>query len=361
MDRHLVHVYIRTISTNTAHPRAQENPLRFVVEKDREMSVFNAHIEIARDNLLVHICTCDMETDDCVPSVLIWNWTTAELILDTSNVSVDLPNMSPWPEFGLLDSTFCYIISLDECGALWLCKLLPSCDPPIVHIATLHFPPTTPETEVYKIIAHAGPLEAHAPPNTPFMVNDDDRLHMFTMSYSNPSLDYRDNRGMLTLYVHQRVFSKYASSERYSGTPIDIPWAEWGPQNTRVVYPASFVPQVYEWTRFVHGQRVIFSPSPTSDIVHVLDFSLAAVLTATGALPTTSLPTSTESPMAMGFSLLPEEEIEDTVPLFLDGIVTRLPCVLIRRTLWRRYPAYMVYADGVIGVSGGLSLDVYND
>jgi hypothetical protein len=119
----------------------------------------------------------------------------------------------------------------------------PSTTRAIVHFATLYLPTTASGVKVTRISAHTGPIEANPLPHVPFMQNDDDRLHVFTVQYRYIEANgYR--RALLNMFVHQRVFAEYCT--QCSGgeplqipwEPLQIPWEQWGPMNTRLIYPA---------------------------------------------------------------------------------------------------------------------------
>jgi hypothetical protein len=65
--------------------------------------------------------------------------------------------------FSLLDSTHCFFTSALYPGSIQLYE----------------------HAKFSRIYAHAaaGPIEAHPLPHRPFTVNDDDRLHVFTIEY----------------------------------------------------------------------------------------------------------------------------------------------------------------------------------
>jgi hypothetical protein len=81
--------------------------------------------------------------------------------------------------------------------------------------------------------------------------------------------------------------------------------------------------------------------------VEILDFSFAAVQTAKGML---SMPFPT--PKGKPGTLVPSSIIrENDVPFFRADVETHLPCVITTLDLKQPYDAYMIHADGVIGVN----------
>jgi hypothetical protein len=97
-----------------------------------------------------------------------------------------------------------------------------------------------------------------------------------------------------------------------------------------------------------HGLDLV----PTYNSVEVLDFSLAAVLSAGGVLP---MPPSSSEGNFPGKLLSSSKLDTSQCPLFADDVETRLPCVSCTANLDRRYAKFMIYADGVVGLNVRLS------
>jgi hypothetical protein len=151
-------------------------------------------------------------------------------------------------DFALLDATYFFVTCPSNSGSIKLYKLSrsPTSTAQAVHLATLHLPPIGLHVQIQRIVSHAGGNEALPPPHTPFAVHDDDRLHVFTIEYiySDPPQAHHMQRSRLeylNLFVHQRVLTRYCT-QRGCGrdVPLDIPWAAWGPPNTKIIYPARF-------------------------------------------------------------------------------------------------------------------------
>ncbi|KAF8192046.1 hypothetical protein BJ912DRAFT_1041417 [Pholiota molesta] len=345
-DTRIVHIHIRAISTNTIHPLAQQSPLQFTVvpEYDDANTYTIAVLQIAYTVVAVHFHYAGGKA-----RALVWDWTTSDLILDTFT-SFDHCLRSFAYDFGLLDSTYFFIVTGDNSGAIQLYKLVRShaAATQAVHLATLHLPPTSPGATIRGIVSHAGPIEANPLPHTPFTVHDDHRLHMFTVQYTHPM----DQAHYVSVFLHQRVLLKYACHTRTAQehAPLDIPWAEWGPPNTRMArtFPPHYGPH---WRRCVYGQRAVLTDYTTElpHAVELFDFSLAAVLSAKGILDAPS-PAAAEGHPGR---LLSSSTIraEEDVPLFLDDVKTHLPCVQSTLDLKEISIAYMLYADGIIGVN----------
>lgn len=81
-DTRSFRVHIRTLSNDDPHPLAQQTPLQFTVVPNSESNhICDVHLEIARDTLVVHFYTSLKFRDPEKLRVLIWDWTTSELIL----------------------------------------------------------------------------------------------------------------------------------------------------------------------------------------------------------------------------------------------------------------------------------------
>jgi hypothetical protein len=111
--------------------------------------------------------------------------------------------------------------------------------------------------------------------------------------------------------------------------------------------------------RCIYGQRAVLKQvigtTEPSGAIDIFDFSLAAVLSAQGSLDTH---TPSSSPKGQPGKLSPSSVIRtEDVPLFLDDVETRLPCVISTLHLsccsafmidTQHDPIYMMYADGII-------------
>ncbi|KAF9473961.1 hypothetical protein BDN70DRAFT_885353 [Pholiota conissans] len=338
------HIHIRTISTNSVHPRAGAASLSFVLELAHSPVnyIIRAHLEFARD-IFVAVLHLHFDGIGRKIRVLIWDWTTSELRVDSA-VAFDPFLTTPNFEFSLLNRDFCMTTSLEGSGSIRLYKFVgPSAlNVPVAHVATLHLPPTASHTKIARIATYAGPIEAHSPQYASLAVNDDDRLHVFMPMYN----DYSE----ANLFVPQRVLMKYARRDQGEDlTPLDVPWEEWGPRRTRMFYPAPFDSE--GWSNYVHGQRVVCPGHSSNEDqemdarIEVLDFSLAAVSSATPE----GAHMSQES--ASGHLLPPTVISKDAIRFFLDDVVTSLPCVMLKRKIARAHETYMIYSNGIVGLN----------
>ncbi|KAF8190061.1 hypothetical protein BJ912DRAFT_353375 [Pholiota molesta] len=369
VDARACRIHLRTISTDKAHPLAEQGVLHFSVfpERSSDNDIWSANLDIAKNILVVVL---NLESTWRAMRVLVWDWTTSDLIVDSS---ITFDSLLPHPrfEFAILNSTSCFITSMFDSGSIRLYKLVRSINAPAIHLATLHLPPTARDTDVIRVCTSAGPIEAQPLSQTPLMFNDEDRLHVFTVLYAHPHM--QTPRSEMNIFVHQRVFTKYVSRQISSPEdhpPLNIPWEEWGPPNTKIIYPACI--RVDGWPRYIHGQRVIFPEriygandalEEVPNSMEVLDFSLAAVLSAKGIpIPMSASPPS--SSQSKPGTLMPSSTIHaGEVPIFEGDVETHLPCVSYKRDLKQTYAAYMIHADGIVGVNmkddGSLYSHVY--
>jgi hypothetical protein len=209
-------------------------------------------------------------------SVMIWDWTTSDLLLvrqiylpscdlfnqnlQDSTVALDpsLPPVRNGHRFSLIDHTYCLFLSPVDSGSIRLYKFIRSSGvtSPAIHLVTLHLPPiSTGISAIATTKSQAGPIMAQATSHIPLVTNDEDRLHLLTLVY-RASFEGPPSPISTNMFVHQRVFMNYIAQAADSGAgpPLDIPWAEWGPQNTRIIYPGYILTS--RWQNRCAGARV---------------------------------------------------------------------------------------------------------
>ncbi|KAF8166403.1 hypothetical protein BJ912DRAFT_1067939 [Pholiota molesta] len=317
----IIRIHIRTISTNAIHPLAQQSPLQIFLPPSDRYTNFTRNVVMyfARETFVLYFCTFDKDQ----PYVQIWDWTTSDVIVDCT-LPFDRSISAREYEFGLLDSTYCFITDRSGAGSIRLYKLVrsPSAAHAPVHLATLHFPPTADDSvRVQWIYADATPLAAHPRPRDPFVLDDDDRLHVFMLRYV-----YRPGS-----FVVLNIGG--------GGVPLEVPWEEWGPVHTRLVYNGRILVQRH-LLKYVYGQRAIWTRASTApNTIEVLDFSLAAVLSAKDVEKGKRGTLVAASTIHVG-----------QPPIFKHDVETCLPCVSTVWNLKREYALYMIYADGIVGV-----------
>ncbi|KAF8153634.1 hypothetical protein BJ912DRAFT_1113846 [Pholiota molesta] len=343
-------VHIRTLSTNAPHPSAPQSLLRISLPPSDRLGDFTHTVimHFAHHKLALYFCTFD----EVRPYIQIWDWTTSDVIDCT--LPFDPLLSARMYEFGLLDSTSCFITNEVDSGSIRLYNLLRSPSNSAthapVHLATLHLPPTADASiELRRISSDAGPLAANPLPGARFMLHPDDRLHVIMLLYA----DQAGGSVVLNLFVHQRVFMTYCRQGAADGAvPLEIPWEEWGPMHTRLIWPARI--QRHR-LRYIHGQRAVWIQPPPDTIdthperppntIQVLDFSLAAVSSADAVSLTSPSLKKGKRSTPVGPSTIPAGH-----RLFKHDVETRLPYVCTEWNLQKAYALYMIYEDGIIGV-----------
>ncbi|KAF8168775.1 hypothetical protein BJ912DRAFT_196465 [Pholiota molesta] len=353
-------IHIRAISTNTIHPLAQQSSLQISVpfKGDRFYDhVHNVVLNLAREIVVLYFCTFDQAQ----PYIQIWDWMTSDVLFDCFLRFDQSISRSLEYQFGLLDSTYCFITDTFGSGSIRLYKLVrsPSAAHAPVHLATLYLPPVADDVRVPWIFADTTPIAANPLPHVPFLLNDDDRLHVFMPEYV-----YQPGASMgLTMFVHQRVFTRYCTRRAEDGDmPLEIPWEEWGPMHTRLIYNGRML--VQNQLRYIHGQRVVWTrpstdaielnPESPPNTMEVLDFSLAAVFSAKNDVPLSPLLEKGKRGTLVASSTI-HAAVSSMIhaeqpPLLKHDVVTHLPCVSTELILKQAYSMYMIYEHGIVGV-----------
>ncbi|KAF9480909.1 hypothetical protein BDN70DRAFT_877099 [Pholiota conissans] len=372
-DAYIIRIHIRTISTDTVHPLAKESPLVFSIFYTEFWSHFflESTLSVAQTSLALHT-----QKEWKVKRLLIWDWRTSDLLLDSS-LSLD-PSLSDNRAFRLLTADLFVLTDVQGSGSIRLYKLV---YPDVIdtspstptHLATFHLPQTVPGCRTEYVHINAGPIAAHPLPfpgtshNTPppYLLNDDDHVHRFILAYHHEIIGvervlskYYD----FEMYVHQRVFARYYRF-RYSEqvgvvAPVDVPWAEWGPANTRIVQAPY---GQLAWTGDIRGQCVV-APMPSAAIdsnvsgnissaVEILDFSLAAIMSLSSSPQSQSQsPLEPWSDFAVLCAPSRIKAASDVTP-YQEDVETYLPCVSSKLNIQHRHSAYKITEDSVIGVN----------
>ncbi|KAF8182565.1 hypothetical protein BJ912DRAFT_1123820 [Pholiota molesta] len=213
-------VHIRAMSTGAVHPLAHQSPL-CLADPMHDNPYKRVRLHLAHNTLALSIrCVSLVE-----PWVHIWDWTTSHILANSSALFGPSPPLSRQEyAFGLLDSSHCFVTSAAEAGSIRLYQLVHTLSDAsnAIHLATLHLPPTSPGTQICGMAAHAGPIEANPLPQMPFVMNDEDHLHVFEVAYLNKSC----RGGSLNLFVHQRVFTKYCTQGTQNRHGLPVPLAQ---------------------------------------------------------------------------------------------------------------------------------------
>ncbi|KAF8199013.1 hypothetical protein BJ912DRAFT_686105 [Pholiota molesta] len=351
-------IHVRTMSGGVPHPLAFQSALELTGE-----SLYGYPIDDSMDPVLQithNLLALSFEVQET--RFLIWDWTTSELLLDSAisfDRSLKFLSYMGGCAINLLDSIHFLFACSNDSGSLRLYKLNRSVsvdNVPAIHLATLHLPPLDPTSDIGEISILTGPLQANSLPHSPFMENDEDRLHVLRIKYHYEG-DQMDDGQIGLLFTHQRVLTKYiAEHDRLGGPALDIPWAEWGPHNTRLICPVEGLDGdgLDVQSRYVHGQRAAFPGRGSSSTdIEVFDFSLAAVLSAKGCIP---------APSASSWELSSSTRVGPSYdcPFFADNFSTYLPYVRITRDVKLQYSDVLIYADGIVCMKNRLT-DISRD
>ncbi|KAF9476574.1 hypothetical protein BDN70DRAFT_923207 [Pholiota conissans] len=400
----VVKIYIQSLSSGDPHPLALHSPFQLVIYRAEGSCSYIVHdlaVYISGRTLALLFKTCAEGTEirQILRSrVVIWDWISGQMVMDSSLCfDAEFEFSSREYVFGLFDSRTFFVASPAASGSIRIYKLSENCMSKMddisapIHLATFHLPPLVPGSAIRRVEAYSGPIENCNPfdslPKMPFLVNDDDRLHFLSLLFEDIGrLDIDPpHTEFLQIFFHQRIFTKNTSYSD-SPTPLDVPWHEWGPENTRIVYPGFLNPY---FPRYIHGQRAIFS-GPTDHVggefdfsytkrAGILDFSLTAVSFARASSSRVPpdvdsnalLSTFISSPEMLQFSckeptLLPPSTVRTSdLPLLVNDLETCLPCVLTTKDFGDKlYAGYMIYGDGILGLDINdemhLSLDLYH-
>ncbi|KAF9482053.1 hypothetical protein BDN70DRAFT_875519 [Pholiota conissans] len=349
LDTMFLHVH--ALSTNCVHPHARGSPLRHAINGRDTTEIF-LNLDVIRNMLIVAF----------EHTVLVFDWKTSDRILNFDSLSPSLSKGLACT-FTFLKPDFYFVTRNHDSGSIWLYALsysesLTSGENATL-LAKLHLPPVSPGTTVQHIQPFTDPIVANALPGMAFMANNDEALHGFSISYTHLPLDAISEKHDTThvaadLFVPQRVFMRYCVQERPPEcAPLEVSWEEWGPSGTRMQmrHPSHKL----SGSRYIHGQRAAL-PDPAffkdegSPVAVILDFSLAAVLTASGnnvvpaSASSVALPSITHRVMRP--TVIPANQME----FFRDDVVTYLPCILTTKRFEKPYWRYMLYEHGIIGL-----------
>ncbi|KAF9479670.1 hypothetical protein BDN70DRAFT_878543 [Pholiota conissans] len=357
---HSIRLHLHSISSDGIHQLAQHSPLEIIpFRRDTPRGcVYN--IQIVGKVVVVQFNSYFESGANHGTRLYLWNWNTSDLIFDSSlsnSLNFPLsPTTMPGLEYSLMNTSLLVQTSFEDSGCIRLFQIMhsPIAQSVVVHVATLHLPKVLPTTQVLMIFTETGAREACPLLYTNFMQNDEDRLHSFMVVYG-----YSDDANAptqlteLIVFVHQRCLLRYAAQPPPAeDLPRDIPWEDWGPQNTRII-------RSYHINRkrsgYIQGQRALFAErvlrtnvdelhTPSSTLV-VFDFSLASAI-------------------SFKQSLLPPSRIlTSDVKIFEHDVETRLPCVSLTKDIGKAFDGLMMYGGGIIGINPTeddvLSFDIF--
>ncbi|KAK7016824.1 F-box domain-containing protein [Favolaschia claudopus] len=188
--------------------------------------------------------------------------------------------------------------------------------------ATLELPKTFPGTGLLSASIIAGAFCANpvTGAGTPFSKSNEHRIFLFNLCYDFPHWFH--------LFVPFRAFHQYIVDFARDRQVQVEPWADWGPQNSRMLEGSQ-----QSSHRQVHGERVVFSNEALGrGFVEVLDFGAAAQRRTVARAPVIDDPESDASPSppsSLSCATQPEVHLEPSVlaseSVFVDTIITDLP------------------------------------
>ncbi|KAJ7620322.1 hypothetical protein FB45DRAFT_929968 [Roridomyces roridus] len=134
----------------------------------------------------------------------------------------------------------------------------------IIQIATLRLPELSTGYSLTFAGVHGGACCHRPMPKRPFFSADARRIYLLHLQYNYSELWTR-------LFVHHRTLYEYVSRYERDGPyqPLDVPWEDWGPQQTRLLHGDD-----YGWAGHTYGERVVL---PIGDSIQLLDFNPAIV------------------------------------------------------------------------------------
>ncbi|KAJ7620182.1 hypothetical protein FB45DRAFT_1094209 [Roridomyces roridus] len=251
------------------HPLARATISTFLIDRDDTDTGVLLSIQIAGDVVGVAIIEGGCST------LRLWNWREGDWL-------ARLPECdSPYPDFQFLSPRA--LVQAVPCENGWIEIYMIETghirgSSSVVQVATLRLPALDVDSDIDSIGIHAGHTWVHPMPQLPAWFQPTPRyphspahtcrIYLFHLNYETS-----DELIQTHLFVPHRTLHGYVSRYQQEGltAPLDIPWEEWGPQNTRML-PGDG----YTWTGHVHGERALL---PIDDAgkkcMHLLDFSPA--------------------------------------------------------------------------------------
>ncbi|KAJ7641241.1 hypothetical protein FB45DRAFT_899736 [Roridomyces roridus] len=248
----LRHIFFRTVSGLQPHPRALEPSIIFTVNDEDLPGSLSIHI--AEDLVAVSVLY--------PAQVYIFKWQCATLL-----ANIRPPGRGTCFQF--LSSRALLLVSPEDEGRMEIHTISDDERGSVTHVATLRLPTVASGWLISLIWLHSGPICGRAMHRRLFSSADTCHIYSFHVQYTKAHVAF-----WARLFVHHRTLRRYISEyfrqECTPPTPIDVPWEEWGPDETRMLQGDH-----RRWHRHVHGERVIL-PSNRASSLHVLDFSLSA-------------------------------------------------------------------------------------
>ncbi|KAA1473248.1 hypothetical protein DENSPDRAFT_881900 [Dentipellis sp. KUC8613] len=288
-----IQIHLRTLSTNQRHERAKVPVLRHGIQQ----SAVNSTMQIADDVIGMFL------SFPCA-GIFIWNWTTGEMLVNAYHEA--------WlvHDFSFLSSRAYMLTIRNMEGCLELFVFGEN----HFHVASLSLPEIQQDVILNLMRTHTGPFTAGAPPDAPFYVLPEYRVHVLTLLYIRPS-PHRLVRMVIDHAALMSNITEYFETKAHS--PILKRWADWGPFATRALDYSHW----RHWLRYVHGRRVVF---PGQERTTVLDFGLDCIRNPSG--PTLEDYTDPSGcPISISTDTVTEPTELPAGGHFKAPIITRLP------------------------------------
>ncbi|KAF9474360.1 hypothetical protein BDN70DRAFT_997103 [Pholiota conissans] len=377
-------IHLKTISTNSPHPRAVKD--RLIFDDFWELKSGEVRMQLSGSTLALFVFPHSKAY------VSVWDWPTSEVILVSQIPREDPFYAAPWSRsrqnttttfthlipplptnfnFQLLSPTYCLVIVTDKedphIGDIRLYHLGRTANtanaPTASHLATFYLPSLTSQSHLVDISLDIRcpsiPLDAPLldscfgtarPLHT---INAEEQIHSFTMLYHHYPAEGDISQNYMDMFVHQRAFMKYCvPGDVIPGAAKHIQWDEWGPYNAMIICPAKPFFMRHH-IRSVHGQRIIY-PWNGDDLldVGILDFTIGAVMVAEGL---SNLPSELESSMpdkGRGTLMSSTSLTTSEYPFFEREVETHLRCVAFSLDLHENTNAivhtYSLCENGVV-------------
>ncbi|KAJ8475001.1 hypothetical protein ONZ51_g6827 [Trametes cubensis] len=240
-------VHFWSLSSQTPHPQATEPVLR----PGGAGSLLITALHIAHDLVAL------IEWLNFV-HITIWNWKTGKTIIQGHRSSLLYYATSlAWL------SSRAFVLSDASRGELAIYSLenvdcVSPAEPALINelqpCARLQLPRIENCWHISHFELETTPLVAESPRDRPFSIDQESNLIVFTMQYV--TYNHRRVSSRYMGFVYSRYLRSYVN-EGHHGEPTKlVPWAQWGPRNTRVLSQTSMNAA---FARYVHGQRVVQS------------------------------------------------------------------------------------------------------
>ncbi|KAJ7450078.1 hypothetical protein B0H11DRAFT_2078366 [Mycena galericulata] len=323
VDAESANLECRTLASHQAHPLASLPLLSLPLARDPSMTL---SIQIADD--VVALSFPDQNR------LLLWNWRKGIMLQDASRMQSPLYIA----DFEFLSSRSFILAFPSNSGRIEVYTFEGDCRDSTTHVATLRLPDLVPDRIIRGLGIHSGPLCARPMPGRPFSTSNERRIYVFLMDY--------DNLKWKRLFVHYRTLQQYVidyEMEKWLD-PADVPWDEWGPQNSRIL-PGTY----YGWLRHVEGERIVI-PNHENQCIEVLDFGIIR-----------SRPPSLDALQAAGVSdtelHMHPTTLSEENDVFAEAVTTSLPFRSTLRSMGD-FNVFLIDQDHIIAANPNVENEI---